>query len=38
MAAETLATRITDAAIDNPTGTAEGKIAGQSLRIELRKA
>jgi isoleucyl-tRNA synthetase len=38
MAAETLATRITDAAIDNPTGTAEVKIAGQSLRIELRKA
>jgi isoleucyl-tRNA synthetase len=38
IAAETLATEIIDVPLDGPAGTSEVKIAGQRLRIELRKA
>ncbi|MCP4251504.1 MAG: isoleucine--tRNA ligase [bacterium] len=38
IAAETLATEITDQPIEDPTGQSDVKIAGQPLHIELRKA
>ena len=38
IAAETLATEITNAAVTNPAGSSDVKITGQPLHIELRRA
>ena len=38
IAAETLATKITNQPIESPAGTSDVKIAGQPLHIELHKA
>jgi isoleucyl-tRNA synthetase len=38
IAAETLATEITDASLDDPMGSSEVNVAGQPLHIELRRA
>ncbi|MCK4659019.1 MAG: class I tRNA ligase family protein [Phycisphaerae bacterium] len=37
IAAETLATKLTDTTFDTPTGVTEVKIIGQPLRLELQK-